>query len=140
MKFLLKICFFSVAALFSKNSLAQDVTTSTPDSSIIITKDSRFDDLVNKQKDQNLVNQTMHGYRIQIYFGSNRQKASELKLEFASKYPNVPTYLSYQQPNFKLRVGDYLNRFEAQNFLKEVSSNYQTSFIVPDEVKLPPLK
>jgi len=140
MKFRAAIYSTFILVFFSKISFSQDVTTSNPDSSIIITKDSRFDDLVNKQKDQNLVNQTMHGYRIQIYFGSNRQKASELKLEFASKYPNVPTYLSYQQPNFKLRVGDYLNRFEAQKFLNEINGNYQTSFIVPDDVKLPPLK
>jgi hypothetical protein len=119
---------------------AQNVTTYNADSSVIITKDARFDELVTKQKDQNLINQTIHGYRIQIYFGVNRQKASEIKLNFASKYPDMSSYLSYQQPNFKIRIGDFINRFEAQKFLKEINGLFPTSFIVPDDVKLPPLK
>src|SRR4051812_22554420 len=84
----------------------QDVTSYNKDSSIIVTKDKRFDDLVAKQKDQNLANQSMHGYRIQIYFGGVRQKAAEVKLDFNSKYPDLQAYLSYQQPNFKVRIGD----------------------------------
>jgi hypothetical protein len=119
---------------------AQDVTTYNADSSLIITKDARFDELVNKQKQQNLTNQSMHGYRIQIYFGGVRQKASDVKLEFNSKYPDIPAYITYQQPNFKVRIGDYRSRFEAQKFLKEIDGRFPTSFIVPDDVKLPPLK
>ena len=121
-------------------SNAQEVTTYNADSSIIITKDARFDELVNKQKIQNLINQSMHGYRIQIYFGGIRQKASEVKFDFNSRYPDIQAYISYQQPNFKVRIGDYRNRYEAQKFLKEIEGLYPTSFIVPDEVKLPPLK
>lgn len=133
---------FYFLTLFSIPNLAfgQEVTTYNPDSSIIITKDARFDELVNKQKGQNLINQSMHGYRIQIYFGGIRQKASELKLDFAARYPEIQAYISYQQPNFKVRIGDYRNRYDAQKFLKEIEGLYPTSFIVPDDVKLPPLK
>ena len=144
---LLSFYFSPVVGLFLMTLLiincsvyAQNVTTYNADSSVIITKDARFDELVTKQKDQNLINQTIHGYRIQIYFGVNRQKASDIKLNFASKYPDMSAYLSYQQPNFKIRIGDFLNRYEAQKFLKEIDGLFPTSFIVPDDVKLPPLK
>jgi hypothetical protein len=133
-KLLFLIVFFPLA------NNAQEITKYNADSSIIITKDERFDKLVQKQKDENLANQSMAGYRIQIYFGGIRQKASEVKLEFTSKFPDVASYLTYQQPNFKVRVGDYRNRFEAQKFLKEIDPFFPSSFIVPDEVKLPPLK
>lgn len=150
----LKICFkanvlnnsfrlfnlFFILLTFNYSAFAQVVTTSNPDSSIIITKDARFDELVRKQKEQGLLNQSMHGYRIQIYFGGVRQKASEVKLDFNSRYPDIQAYLSYQQPNFKVRIGDYRSRYEAQKFLKEIEGLYPTSFIVPDEVRLPPLK
>ena len=131
------LLFFSLTSLMVSG---QEVTIYNQDSSIIITKDSRFDELVNKQKIQNQINQSMHGYRIQIYFGGIRQKASEVKLDFNSRFPDIQAYLSYQQPNFKVRIGDYRNRFEAQKFLKEIEGLYPTSFIVPDDVKLPPLK
>ena len=115
-------------------------TTYNTDSTLQITKDPRFDELVAKQKRLNAATQTMPGYRIQIYFGAVRQKASEVKLEFASRFPGVPAYLTYQQPNFKVRVGDYRSRFEAQKFLKDIDGMFPSGFIVPEDVKLPPVK
>ena len=122
------------------NAPAQEVTSSNSDSTILLTKDARLDDLMHKQREQNLANPTMPGYRIQIYFGGNRQKASEMKIDFNSRFPDLPAYLTYQQPNFKVRIGDYRNRYEAQKFLREISGLYPTSFIVPDDVRLPPIK
>lgn len=116
------------------------MTTYNDDSTLVITKEVRFDQLVDKQKRLNQANQTMSGYRIQIYFGGVRQKASEIKLDFNSKYPALAAYLTYQQPNFKVRVGDFRTRFEAQKFLKDIEGLYPSSFIVPEEVKLPPIK
>ncbi len=138
----MKIPIFSLLLfLIVSFASAQKTTTSyNEDSTISVTKDPRYDELVAKQKRQNAAVQTMPGYRIQIYFGAVRQKASEVKLEFASKYPGVPSYLTYQQPNFKVRVGDYRSRFEAQKFLKEIDGQFPSTFIVPEDVKLPPVK
>lgn len=121
-------------------AFSQQVTTYNKDSSVAITRDAKFDEVVSKQKDLNIAYPTMRGYRIQIYFGGIRQKASEIKLDFNGKYPEISAYITYQQPNFKVRIGDYRNRFEAQKFLKEIDGMYPTSFIVPDDVKLPPVK
>jgi len=115
------------------------VTSSNADSSVLITKDKRLNELLDKQRKQNLEKQTMPGYRVQIYFGVNRPKASEVKLDFTSKYPEVPSYLSYQQPNFKVRVGDFVSRLEAQKFLKQLEGKYPTTFVVTDDVNLRPL-
>ena len=136
--FLLTSLFFllSTCSLFAQKLKS----TTNEDSTFTFVREERYDLLLNKQKEQNLSKQTMAGYRIQVYFGGNRQKASEVKLEFSSKYPDVPAYLSYQQPNYKIRVGDFLNRFEAQKFMKQLDGLYPTLFIVPDEVKLPLLK
>jgi hypothetical protein len=133
------VLFFGLM-MFAVNALAQEVTTNNKDSTVIITRDSKFDEVVAKQKELNIMTPTMHGYRIQIYFGSIRQKGEELKLDFMGKYSNVPAYFSYQQPNYKVRVGDFRTRFEAQKFMSELEGKYPTLFIVPDEVKLPSLK
>lgn len=110
------------------------------DSSLVIGRDSRYDQLVAKQRRLNLTRQTVPGFRVQIYFGSNRPKASEVKIDFTERYPEVPAYISYQQPNYKVRVGDFRSRFEAQQFLGKIEGQYPTMFIVPDEVRLPSLK
>jgi len=132
------LCFF---ALLSGRTSAQDtVTKCNTDSTVIIVQDSRLDGLIKRQRNANIVKQTMAGYRIQIYFGSVRQKASEIKSAFSDKHNEVSAYLTYQQPNFKVRVGDFRTRLEAQRFLKSMEGEYTTMFIVPDEVKLPPIK
>ena len=110
------------------------------DSALIITQDSRVNELIKRQTQENLEKQSMPGYRIQIYFGGNRQKASEIKLDFANQFPDISTYLTYQQPNYKVRVGDYKSRFDAMKTLKLLEGKYPTTFVVPDDVKLPPLK
>lgn len=118
----------------------QRVITSNADSTMVVEKDSRFDAVVEQQKKKNLSHPVLPGYRVQIYFGGNRPKASETKLDFMSKYPDCPAYLSYQQPNYKVRVGDFRNRFDALQFMKKIQGDYPTTFVVPDEVKLPPIK
>jgi hypothetical protein len=116
------------------------ITTYHKDSTIILTRDERLDQLIAKQKDDNTLKQTIPGYRIQIYFGGVRQKAAELKIDFSGKHPDVPSYLTYSAPNFKVRIGDFRTRLEAQKFLKSIQGQYVTAFIIPDEVKLPVLK
>ena len=105
----------------------------------MLTRDARIDDLIAKQKDRNTLQQSIQGFRVQIYFGSARQKAAEVKQDFSNKHPDILSYLTYLAPNFKVRVGDFRTRLEAQGFLKSIEGQYPTSFIVPDEIKLPPL-
>ncbi len=132
---------FSILILFSDACFAQKLVSSAEnDSALIITKDPKLDELVEKQKQENLENQSIPGYRIQIYFGGNRQKATEVKIDFGNRYPDIPAYLSYQQPNYKIRVGDYRSRFEAQKLLSELEGKYPTTFVVPDDVRLPQLR
>jgi hypothetical protein len=99
--------------------------------------DELISDLVERHKRNGLMKQTTAGYRIQIYFGSERSKAAEIKTDFFNNFSNTPSYLLYQQPNFKVRVGDFKTRMEAAAFLESIKEFYTTSFIVPDEIKLP---
>jgi hypothetical protein len=116
------------------------ITTYHKDSTMILTRDERLDKLITKQKDYNAVKQTIPGYRVQIYFGGVRPKASEVKIEFSREHSEVPAYLTYSAPNFKVRVGDFRTRLEAVKFLKSIEGEYPTTFIVPDEITLPPIK
>ena len=115
------------------------VVRSNRDSSFVVAKESRFDIVSARLRQDHLAHPTMKGYRVQIYFGVNRPKATEVKLDFCSKYVDVPAYLSYQQPNYKVRIGDFRNRYEAFEFLKRIEGAYPTNFVVPDEVKFPSL-
>lgn len=100
-------------------------------------QDSLANRLVEKHKKLNAAHPGMPGYRIQLYFGNDRNHATEMKTEFQHEYPKTGAYVLYRQPNFKLRVGDFKTRLEAVKFLKEIQPDYNTAFIVQDDVKLP---
>jgi hypothetical protein len=77
------------------------------------------------------------GYRIQIYFGTDRVRAQEIRAEFMRYFPESGAYLVYQAPNFKVRVGDFKSRLEAQGFLNSLNDRYTPAFVIPDEIRLP---
>jgi hypothetical protein len=115
-------------------------TVTGPDTAVRVMADPRLEDLIRRQKNLNQLHPTMPGFRIQIYFGGARQKASEIRQEFTDRHADVPAYVLYQQPNFKVRIGDFRTRLEAQKMLKSMEGEYLSMFIVPDDVNLPPLK
>jgi hypothetical protein len=72
------------------------------------------------------------GYRVQIYNGNDRAKAINIKATFMRQFPGVRTYLTYISPCFRVKVGDYRNRSDAEGMLKEANAMYSPSMIVPD--------
>lgn len=102
-------------------------------------QDEAIDKLMLKHVSINSENESIEGFRIQIHFGGEREKAKAVKTKFLQQFPDVPAYEVYQQPNFKVRVGDFRTRLEAQKFMNELTSTFPSSFIVSDDIHLPKL-
>lgn len=79
------------------------------------------------------------GYRVQIFLGNDRRVAEDTKRSFLVKHPETAAYLSWLAPNFRLRVGDLRTRLEAERLLHELKPTYPGSYIVQDEIEMPPL-
>jgi hypothetical protein len=77
------------------------------------------------------------GYRVQIFFGSARQAAYDAQAKFANDYPEIPTYISYIEPNFKVQVGDFRTKLEAQKLESELTGMFSTLFIIPTKINPP---
>jgi hypothetical protein len=75
------------------------------------------------------------GYRIQIFSGNSKEEANKVKTDFYSKFSSMRCYLTYQQPYYKLRVGDYEDQESAKLDAKKLARTYPSSFLVPDEVR-----
>lgn len=78
------------------------------------------------------------GYRVQVFLG-DRRTAEETKRALLLKYPDLPVYLSWMAPNFRLRVGDLRTRLEAERLLRDMKPSYPGSYIVRDDIEPPPL-
>ena len=79
----------------------------------------------------------VQGYRIQVvaFSGTNSRIAAQgAEKEFTSKFNDIPCYLSYAEPNFRLRIGDFRNRIEALNALARIRVQYPGAFIVKEKV------
>lgn len=136
-KMLLFIFTFCLMIHYGFTQINQD--NKKPDGKIIIQKDYRIDSLLNRHIRINNEKQSITGYRIQIYFGSTRVEALSSKADFIRKYPDLKIYMIYEQPNYKIRVGDFTTRYEAEKYHKQIIAEFKSSFIVPDEISLPEL-
>ncbi len=80
------------------------------------------------------------GYRIRIYF-DNRQDAREVSLQteqqFKRLFPGYSTYRTFQNPFFKVTVGDFRSKVDAQIALRQISKSFPTAFIVKEKMRFP---
>lgn len=109
---------------------------------VTIVKDSRIDGLVAREGAINppAINPQIDGFRIQLFFDSEREAINDARGTFIAKYPRIDTYTTYNAPNFFLRVGDFRTRMEAEKVKEELTGLFPTSFIVAEKVNLPRLE
>ncbi len=77
------------------------------------------------------------GYRVQIFYGLDRRETFSEQARFRALYTRMNTYITYKEPNYYLRVGDFRTRLEAQNFLNELRPNFPTLFIFREKINAP---
>ena len=80
------------------------------------------------------------GFRVQIFSesGNNAKEHAQQSLsDYNQSLFGYPAYLIYQQPNFKVRCGDYRTKAEARRLLKQLSGQYPGAYIVKDNIKIP---
>ncbi|MBF9251940.1 sporulation protein [Pontibacter sp. 172403-2] len=76
------------------------------------------------------------GYRILAYTGSERQAVMNLRKNIIGRVPDEKDYLTYQQPNFRLKIGDFFSRVEAQQVLNQIQDLVPNAQIVPDQITI----
>lgn len=126
------LVFISIMSLITINSFAQKAK-------LTVNNDAYLDTAIQKNIDKNKIANVIDGYRIQLFSGSERNNANALKTKFLKLYPETPAYLIYQQPYFKLRVGDYRTKIEAQQIFYKLQDDFGQVIIIPDKINLPKL-
>jgi hypothetical protein len=119
---------------------AQDNTIA--DGGVKVVKDSRLDLLVKKQIYINtLAIRNQPGFRVQLISTNKRNEANDIKAKVMQLYPDYRTYLEYQPPYFKVRIGDFKTREEATDLREKLSTNFPGAiFVVPAVINLSPEK
>ncbi len=79
---------------------------------------------------------TVKGYRIVIYNGADKNAALTAKNNFARAFPGTRSYLSYNVPSYKIKIGDFDDKNDATKFMRRLMAAFPASFIVPDLVTI----
>ena len=84
----------------------------------------------------------LQGYRVRIFFDSDRTaraRSASIAAGFREKYPEVPVYVSHVSPYFKVAVGDFRSRADAQRFASKLSATgaYPYVFVVKEQINYP---
>ncbi len=153
----MKKCRFQIPVLLvllaiSGFAKAQDYFYQKPDKqkqgvekegTVKIYQDSRVDTLVARHIRYNQAHQEMDGYRIQIFFdaGNNSlSRAQRVVDEFMTLYPSDTAYISFSEPYYKVRVGDFRTRLEAQGYQQRIQRDFPNAFVIKDKIRFPKLE
>lgn len=124
-----------IAFLFT-NCYSQD------EGNVQVIQDDRIDTLLVRHIELNKQDPQIKGWRINIFFEAgnySKRQAIEAKSEFVNRYANVPCYLIFQEPYYKVRIGDYRTKMQAEKFLNEIAYDYSNAFVVQDDINFPSL-
>ena len=101
---------------------------------INISKDSKIDKLLTYQKEINQETDNDRRFKIQIFNG-NLKNAQRLKSQFEYKYGNIPANIKFETPNYKVWVGSFRNRLEAERALLKVKKKFPNAFLFKPKKK-----
>ena len=126
-------------------SISVTNTMAQMDSGIVVHKDSRIETLLKKQGDINKVagfktsNGQYKGFRIMVLNSTDRELAYKTKGQLLSRFPDHAVYMSYQAPFFKLKIGDFIKKEDAESLRKQLSNMMPKGvFVVPELIKVKP--
>lgn len=79
------------------------------------------------------------GYRIVIFFDQDKTEVSKQKAIFLTRFGGHKTYVDYVAPNYRLRVGNFRTKLEAEGLKAEFLPYFPTAVVVEDKIQLPEL-
>ena len=138
-----------VFALFLQLGVLISQSNTTFDPSLLIDPEPLWPEILNpltdsdtkvnavKSLDSNITE--IEGFRVQVFATQDRNRADQLQRELVLKF-DEKVYIIFEAPNYKLRVGDFLDRENAEILrMRLVSLDFPSSWIVRTRIQ-PELK
>lgn len=127
--YIVSILLFISQFLFAQtNMIDSKDSVDRPSQKIIL--ENGITKLLNKYSNINKDKEGIEGFCIQIYVGSNREKAQQTKYKFMRSFPEI-TSVTYERinPNWKVRVGKLRTKLEALKIQNSIKEEFPNCFI-----------
>ena len=148
--FLLLTAFGIRAQQVKRVTIIDDLETPVPGEGLIqISSDPKITELIGLVSPEMSVSETdyvkTNGYRIQVFMSNDprtaRGEISARGSQIKETFPEIAIYNGYTAPNWKLLVGDFLTKEEAEVFRqkmrKEIPKLGKEMYIIQDKVNIP---
>ena len=143
----MKRMFFILALLFStvkinaQASISKDTTISLGNITVIM--DSRIELLAKKEAELNeaIANgpKFAKGFRLMVLSTNDRSQAMNLRARLLQLFPEQKIYMSFQPPHIKVKLGNFLEKTEAEQYKKEIILNKLVSteiYLLPEIIEI----
>ena len=113
---------------------------------VVIQKDPRIDMLVKKQAQVNEetsrdARRFVKGFRLMVITTNSRDEAIAAKTKVYTYFPELKAYLWHQSPYYKLKVGNFKDRKDAEAYQMKLNNYFPKGvFVMPDTVEVKPEK
>ena len=118
--------------------LGRDIFSVLPEG-VVVRQSSAVRAALNRQVATN-ADKGYNGFRIRLYFNSSRtarEESAAVIRRFNAMYPGIQAYRSYASPNFKVTVGNFRTRLDAEALLRQIKGDFPDAFIVRERFKYP---
>jgi len=134
-----------ISSLRPKTVLEPDETTTSPETNG--QKQTAYVEPthnINKQLDAvldsisriHLGQKYIEGYSIQVYSGTKRDEALDVKKKLVLSFPGIESDIQFQQPNFRVKAGKYLEQLDAQKDYMRLRHAFPNAIIIPDRINI----
>ena len=116
--------FFSLCLLtfLSQKSIAQDAKVS-------VSQDPKFEQLLNEKRKINSSITINDRYKIQIFNGDTENSKKTLT-DFKRENKNMDATIVFSTPLYKVWVGNFKTRIEAEKNLNDLKKKYPNAFLI----------
>jgi hypothetical protein len=100
--------------------------------SVTINEDAKIPQLLELKKSLEEENKLAVGYTIQLYYGELTE-ANSVMSNYRKSFDSWPASIEYETPNYKVWVGSFSTRLEADRARLEIKEKFPAAFILkPD--------
>lgn len=99
------------------------------DQNLTVNQDAKFEQLLSEKRKINTSISTNDTYRIQIFSGKSDEAKKTLS-DFKREYSNIDGTIIFNTPNYKVIVGNFKTRIEAERNLADLKRRFKSVFLL----------
>lgn len=99
------------------------------DQNLTVNQDPKFEQLLNTKRKINTSISTNDTYKIQIFSGKSEEAKKTLN-DFKREYTDIDGTIIFNTPNYKVWVGNFRTRIEAERNLADIKKKYTSVFLI----------